>query len=64
MKIGYFEKEYRENRLLWEGIQRKSPTLRRNTEKIAYFEKEYREKENNWNGEATQQLNRYLKVVF
>ena len=40
------------------------PTLRRNTEKIAYFEKEYREKKNNWNGEATKQLNRYLKVVL
>ena len=33
MKIGYFEKEFRENQLLWEGIQRKSPTLRRNTER-------------------------------
>ena len=32
-KIAYFEMEYRENRLLWEGIQRKSPTLRRNTER-------------------------------
>ena len=30
--------------------------------KIGYFEKEYREKKNNWNGEATQQLNRYLKL--
>ena len=32
--------------------------------KIGYFEKEYREEKNNWNGEATQQLNRYLRFIL